>query len=100
MSKVPKKLSDMPSVTQYLQRAAERAGLDVAAAGEHLEVACADSNPIALAIKDGHRLFHKTCGAPADLVVVPAIERPGSYAVGATCPKCLRHLMDGELFID
>src|SRR5262245_38025008 len=99
MSNQQKKQLGTPSVTRYLTHAAARAGLDVAAVAAHLSAACADGSSVGLAISEGKTLFHKTCGSRVDLVVVPAVGRPGSYWLGATCPKCLRDLMDGEIFV-
>jgi hypothetical protein len=53
-------------------------------------------NPVWLAFKLGHTPYHTRCGEPCDFFTEP---RPaGNVYMGVSCPRCLRPLMEGEVF--
>ena len=53
--------------------------------------------PCLVAIIHGHRPFHRRCGSLCSFVAGNAVDKPGSFYLGVTCPKCLRDLMEGEI---
>lgn len=98
MSKAPKKQSEKPSDTmREFPRVVDQLGEVVSNAAEVLEVVSVDS-PFVQAFKIGQEPYHTVCGTRCDYTLHSVPGMPGQLHFGVVCPRCMRSLMDGEVW--
>src|SRR5262249_43292785 len=96
MSNQPKKQYTKHSGIQS-PRLVNQLGEDVSLAEDLLEAVSADT-PALIHFQAGESPYHTQCGTRCDYTLHSVPGMPGQLHFGVVCPRCIRALMEGEIW--